>query len=280
MTKLATAAGLALCLAVLLHASPLEACSCSHTCNEKLCPGGCQISLPDPCGCSCSGAGCDYRCRGSGSITCREANEVGTCPNGVSPQAGVGCASGDTRVREGWAVLEYWIDREASIDEGDISVLAASDPSFGQAARRDVASLLNGEASLARAKAARSGEPPVRGEPLRYSMLFHGGHASQSGRRATIRITSDTAPSTVSSGTRAYVRGRTDQSGRVTDVELLYSPSGGAGDLANMIRRMFVLRSDGAPVPLDFYGYVGVFDGGRIGYALSSYVAHDGVTRP
>jgi hypothetical protein len=261
-------------LTVVLRAELLEACSCAWTCFGRDCPGGCVIDLPAECGCICSGSICDYRCRGTGSLQCREANEQGFCA--ISGPAGPACEGAEAALVDGWVVVEYWTDGQTPATAGDLRALAASSPSFAASAVPAFLARLNRDIEAGRAIEARAATPRPPASPLRHVALYYSARALGTRVAPSIVLQTPVAPSTIAPGTRAYIKGHADSTGRVTQIEVLYAPGPGGDRLAQWIPQVLRVWSEG--VPLEFAGYVGVFSDGRLGYVLTAYRA-DG-TRP
>jgi hypothetical protein len=261
---------------ILFAPGSADACSCSRNCNPKACDGGCSIDLPDPCGCTCSGGLCDYNCKGSGGASCREASQQGTCEGGLLASSDpLACAPGESPLVNGWAVIEYFTDGQSTATEADVRVLASSSPSDGEKASRQFLHRLNQQYALMKKEAEKSWHmPPEPQGRLRSATLVYGVSPRKTGSRPIVSLRLKKASRSIEPGTRAYVWGRTDGTGRVVEVKILHSMSAGGDRIGDLVKDTLAVRSEGHE-PAEFAGFVGVFEGQRIGYALSTYVPAD-----
>lgn len=174
-------------------------------------------------------------------------------------------------------MVEYWTDWRSPITERDLSIVAASSPEFATSALRTFHGRLNRNIEAAQVNTARSFSPVARLPRLRHLALYYATTKLGVRTKPSIVLSTDAASRTILPGTRAYVRGRADETGRVVDVTVLYSPSQAGHLIAPLTQQVFRVWSEG--VPLEFVGYVGVFTAGRIGYVLSAYRASDQLAR-
>lgn len=234
-------------LLALLVAVPaaLTADDCSANCDrdgEWGCPGGCAISAPGNCGAFCFDGYCSGtcmtfgpgECRGGGSLECDPAPETGDRSNE------------DTFA---WAALRLDPD-------GRISLLAASSRRFADRS------------------AERAHESPgiewldAASQPWE-TMLFArpiGGRCV----RPLARLGRGLFPRTTSGALPVYFSGRTDGSGKLLSVEVLYSPyPRAARRLVEFALENLSVWSDEVEGPFHTFGYLVALESGEVGYVLS-----------
>ncbi len=249
--------------ALAIAPTPAATDSCSAQCVNALgCFGGCSVSLPD-CGVGCWGA-CSLTCRGFGAFgQCNQIIQF-QCTEKPPPEE-----SGASMVPPDWALFEFWSDGWALLREADLTPLASSSPEFEGSARAELLKTLN---SQIEAKRSAVKEQPGT-VPVRHTAL----HVRPNGAlgRSVLVSLKNTRFTTDAEGAGVHVRARTDAQGNVVSVEVLHSrvPEYTA-DLVSYIQESMSVRVKEPPaVPLELYGYVGVFKNRRIGYVLSALAA-------
>lgn len=256
------------------------ASACSANCSTEIgCYGGCSISAP---------SGCGELCYGSCTVTCSLIGPRGcdtfvseTCQFKPPPESPVVDGIERPQLKLDWAVVEYETRPVGPIGLGDARSLSASSAEFGNFARGRVVEQANETLSVRREgtvnqKDQRTGDAvgQLQHSQRRIGLVIDtaGGDPVKVGAE----LLSRDFPLAVGRENGIFFRAVTDGTGRVEEVQTLYSlDSQLTEQFERFVREnLTVTATESAWQPVLFYGRIGV--GGpemELWYALAGAIA-------